>query len=90
MKDISEKEDKKMERVTFLQFYLKCLEKRLKIYGNIYNSYPYGWALLPSFTFLDFKNSFSNYVFLAGLEKIFSSFEPPQMSNVLDVSFRLN
>lgn len=42
MKDISEKGDKKMERVTFLQFYLKCLEKRLKIYGNIYNSYPYG------------------------------------------------
>lgn len=44
-KGASEKEDCKMECVTSFQFHKKCLEK---IPGNVYNSYPCGWVLLPS------------------------------------------
>lgn len=51
-------------RVTSLRFYLKCLEKRRMEYGNVYNSYLYGWALLSPFTFLNFQNALHYHVVL--------------------------
>lgn len=69
MKDVSEKEDCKMECVTFLQSYLKSLEKRPKIYDNIYNSYSCGLSFITFLHLSKFSKFFLQLCFLSRVRK---------------------